>query len=144
MTTLATSVVLTAALLCWMRAFLDLGGAGFPGIVIALGLAGWIFASKNGLITPANFTLFLSIYILSGVVLGGMGSIPGAIAGGFAIGAFVAGLRFSAVATRARRENYLVIRSDYEQPFGTFAGELPGAGELHEGWGVMERHDVRW
>jgi hypothetical protein len=56
----------------------------------------------------------------------------------------VAGLRFTAVATRARRENYLLIRSDYEQPFGTFAGELPGAGPLREGWGVMERHDVHW
>ena len=56
----------------------------------------------------------------------------------------VAGLRFTAVASRARRENYLLIRSDYEQPFGTFAGELPGAGELLEGWGVMERHDVHW
>jgi Protein of unknown function (DUF2804) len=56
----------------------------------------------------------------------------------------VAGLRFSAEATRARRENYLLIRSDYEQPFGTFAGSLPGGGELREGWGVMERHDVTW
>jgi hypothetical protein len=57
----------------------------------------------------------------------------------------VDGLRFSAEATRARRENYLLIRSDYEQPFGTFAGELPGGGpELREGWGVMERHEVRW
>jgi Protein of unknown function (DUF2804) len=56
----------------------------------------------------------------------------------------VAGMRFTAVATRARRENLLLVRSDYEQPFGTFAGELPGAGELREGWGVMERHDVRW
>ena len=36
------------------------------------------------------------------------------------------------------------MRSDYEQPFGTFTGELPGAGPLAEGWGVMERHDVRW
>jgi Protein of unknown function (DUF2804) len=56
----------------------------------------------------------------------------------------VAGMRFTAVATRARREKLLLVRSDYEQPFGTFAGELPGAGELREGWGVMERHDVRW
>jgi hypothetical protein len=56
----------------------------------------------------------------------------------------VAGLRFTPVATRARRENLLVFRSDYEQPFGTFAGELPGAGPLRAGWGVMERHDVRW
>jgi hypothetical protein len=53
-------------------------------------------------------------------------------------------LRFEAVATRAARENYLLIRSDYEQPFGTFSGELPAAGELREGWGVMERHDVTW
>jgi len=56
----------------------------------------------------------------------------------------VAGLRFERVATRAARENYLVIRSDYEQPFGAFTGELPGAGPLAEGWGVMERHEVRW
>ena len=56
----------------------------------------------------------------------------------------VGGLRFSAEAVRARRENLLVLRSEYEQPFGTFAGELPVAGELRAGWGVMERHDVRW
>jgi Protein of unknown function (DUF2804) len=56
----------------------------------------------------------------------------------------VGGLRFSAEATRARRENLLLISSDYEQPFGTFSGELPGAGPLREGWGVMERHQVRW
>ncbi len=56
----------------------------------------------------------------------------------------VDGLRFSAEAVRARRENLLVLRSDYEQPFGMFAGELPVAGPLREGWGVMERHDVHW
>jgi Protein of unknown function (DUF2804) len=56
----------------------------------------------------------------------------------------VAGLTFRAEATHARRENRLVIASDYEQPFGTFAGELPVAGRLREGWGVMERHEARW
>jgi hypothetical protein len=56
----------------------------------------------------------------------------------------VDGLRFEPVAVRAKRENYLLVRSDYEQPFGTFSGELPGVGDLREGWGVMERHDVRW
>jgi hypothetical protein len=56
----------------------------------------------------------------------------------------VGGLRFEPVAVRAARENYLVVRSDYEQPFGTFTGSLPGAGELREGWGVMERHNVLW
>jgi hypothetical protein len=56
----------------------------------------------------------------------------------------VGGLRFSAEATRARRERLLVISSDYEQPFGRFTGELPGAGSLRAGWGVMERHAVSW
>jgi hypothetical protein len=53
-------------------------------------------------------------------------------------------LAFEAEATRAHSENLWLLASSYEQPFGTFAGELPGAGRLREGYGVMERHDVRW
>lgn len=53
-------------------------------------------------------------------------------------------LAFAAESVRARRENLLLLASEYEQPFGTFSGELPGAGALREGYGVMERHDVRW
>ncbi len=53
-------------------------------------------------------------------------------------------LRFAAEATRERHDNLLVVRSDYVQPFGTFAGSLPYAGELAEGYGVMEHHDVVW
>jgi hypothetical protein len=53
-------------------------------------------------------------------------------------------LSFSALATRAKREHWLVIASDYEQPFGTFTGALPVAGELRAGWGVMERHAALW
>jgi branched-chain amino acid transport system ATP-binding protein/branched-chain amino acid transport system permease protein len=49
------------------------------------GLAGWIYASKVSYINPDNFPFFLSVTILAGVILGGMGSIPGVIAGGFAI-----------------------------------------------------------
>jgi hypothetical protein len=56
----------------------------------------------------------------------------------------VGDLRFTALATRVCRENLLLIASDYEQPFGSFAGTLPLAGELRGGWGVMERHRVRW
>ena len=56
----------------------------------------------------------------------------------------VGGLRFARVAARTRRDNLLLFSSDYEQPFGSFTGELPVAGALREGWGVMERHDVRW
>ncbi len=56
----------------------------------------------------------------------------------------VEGMRFSAGPARARHESVLLVSSDYEQPFGTFAGELPGAGPLRDGWGVMERHEARW
>jgi uncharacterized protein DUF2804 len=56
----------------------------------------------------------------------------------------VGDLRCDAVAIRARRERLLLFASDYEQPFGRFSGSLPVAGPLREGWGVMERHDVRW
>ena len=55
----------------------------------------------------------------------------------------VGGLRFTAEATRARREQLVLMSSDYEQPFGTFGGGL-GGGVLREGFGVMERHAVRW
>ena len=55
----------------------------------------------------------------------------------------VGGLRFRAEATRAHAENALVLASDYEQPFGTFTGTLPGAGGI-TGLGVMERHRAVW
>jgi hypothetical protein len=53
-------------------------------------------------------------------------------------------VRFDAQATRHRRENLLVVRSEYEQPFGSFSGALPGGLILREGYGVMERHAARW
>jgi hypothetical protein len=53
-------------------------------------------------------------------------------------------LRFWALATRAHHERLGLVSSSYEQPFGAFAGTLPGAGRLREGWGVMERHEARW
>jgi hypothetical protein len=34
------------------------------------------------------------------------------------------------------------MASAYEQPFGTFTGELPHAGRLESGLGVMESHEV--
>ena len=39
-------------------------------------------------------------------------------------------LRFTPLAARTHHENYLVLASDYEQPFGTFSGSLPIAGEI--------------
>jgi branched-chain amino acid transport system permease protein len=48
-------------------------------------VGGWVYASRASYINPDNFTLFVSIFVLCAVVLGGMGSIPGVIAGAFAV-----------------------------------------------------------
>jgi hypothetical protein len=53
-------------------------------------------------------------------------------------------LRFAQEAVRCRRDNLLVIASDYAQPFGTVSGTLPGGIQLAQGYGVMERHHARW
>jgi branched-chain amino acid transport system permease protein len=45
------------------------------------GIAGSFFAAKFAFISPESFTFFESVIVLSMVVLGGMGSIPGAILG---------------------------------------------------------------
>ena len=49
------------------------------------GLGGWIYASRVSFINPDNFPFFLSVILLSAVVLGGMGSIPGVVVGAFAV-----------------------------------------------------------
>ncbi|HEY1593652.1 MAG TPA: DUF2804 family protein [Solirubrobacteraceae bacterium] len=56
----------------------------------------------------------------------------------------VDGLRFVTEAVRERRDNLLLLRSAYRQPFGAFSGELPGGARLAEGYGVMEEHDAWW
>lgn len=53
-------------------------------------------------------------------------------------------LRFAAQAQRSRRENLLVVRSEYRAPFGTFEGTLPGGLQLARGLGVVEHHRARW
>ena len=45
------------------------------------GVAGCIFAAKQGTVTPDSFDFILSVMILAMVVLGGLGSVPGAIVG---------------------------------------------------------------
>jgi hypothetical protein len=53
-------------------------------------------------------------------------------------------LRFTAEAVRRRRDELVWIASDYQAPFGSFAGELPGHVEIVRGLGVMEHHRARW
>jgi hypothetical protein len=52
-------------------------------------------------------------------------------------------LRFEAECERNRRENLVLVRYTYRQPFGRFTGALPGH-ELARGLGVMEHHDAVW
>ena len=53
-------------------------------------------------------------------------------------------LSFRARATLVHRTRLGPLRSDYRQPFGDFAGTLPGGLELAEGFGVTECHDAWW
>jgi hypothetical protein len=53
-------------------------------------------------------------------------------------------LHFHAEAERSRRENLLIVKSDYRAPFGTFSGTLPGGIALAHGLGVMEHHRALW
>jgi branched-chain amino acid transport system permease protein len=52
-------------------------GAGFSG------LSGAIFASRVGNIFPNSFGLLISVNVLSLIIVGGMGSIPGVVVGSF-------------------------------------------------------------
>jgi len=53
-------------------------------------------------------------------------------------------LSFAAEAQRRRKENLLIVRSDYTAPFGTFSGTLPGGIGLASGLGVIEHHRAKW
>jgi hypothetical protein len=53
-------------------------------------------------------------------------------------------LVFHEEARRARSDDFKIMASNYVQPFGTFSGTLPGGITVARGWGVMERHSVRW
>ena len=49
------------------------------------GLGGALFASRSQFTGPDDFTLMISINVLAVVIVGGMGSIPGVIAGAFVL-----------------------------------------------------------
>jgi len=86
---------------------------------------------------PVRFAADLSSVAGVSSAAGVSGAAAGSAGGGV--------LLFSAEAVRERRENLLLVRSRYRQPFGTFSGELPGTGiALASGFGVMEDHDVWW
>jgi branched-chain amino acid transport system permease protein len=49
------------------------------------GMSGAIFASKLGTIYPHSFSLLISINVLSLIIVGGMGSLPGVFIGAFVL-----------------------------------------------------------
>lgn len=49
------------------------------------GFAGWLFAGKQGFVSPDSFDFTASIMLVAMLVLGGIGSIPGAILGAAAL-----------------------------------------------------------
>ena len=53
-------------------------------------------------------------------------------------------LAFSEWAAREDSTNFVLVRSAYRQPFGTFTGSFPGGLKLAEAFGVQEVHDVHW
>jgi hypothetical protein len=53
-------------------------------------------------------------------------------------------LEFTAEQERRRKENLLLARYEYRQPFGRFTGSLPGGIELERALGVIEHHDAVW
>jgi branched-chain amino acid transport system permease protein len=57
------------------------------------GIAGGLFASFQGFVSPESFSLTESIAVLAMVVLGGMGHIPGVILGGIILAALPEVLR---------------------------------------------------
>ena len=65
------------------------------------GLGGVLFASRNQFTGPEDFNLMVSINVLAVVIVGGMGSIPGVIAGAFVLKGIPEILR--------EMENYRVI-----------------------------------
>ena len=62
--------------------------------LLALGLGGWVaglagcvFAAKQGTVTPDSFDFIVSVMILAMVILGGIGSVAGAILGAVVLSA---------------------------------------------------------
>ncbi len=61
------------------------------------GVAGCLFAASQGFVSPESFGLMESLVILSMIVLGGMGHIPGVILGALLLSAFPEVLRVAAI-----------------------------------------------
>ena len=76
------------------------------------GLAGGLFASFQGFISPESFTLWESILVLCMIVLGGMGNIPGVILGAVLLTVIPEALRYLGDLQRATLGHVVVDPAD--------------------------------
>ncbi|MCX7892057.1 MAG: ABC transporter ATP-binding protein [Burkholderiales bacterium] len=61
------------------------------------GVAGGLFAGFQGFVSPESFTLLESIMVLSMVVLGGMGHVPGVVLGAVLLATLPEAIRYTVV-----------------------------------------------
>jgi len=76
------------------------------------GLAGGLFATFQGFISPESFNLWESILVLCMIVLGGMGNIPGVILGALLLTVIPEALRYLGDLQRATLGHVVVDPSD--------------------------------
>jgi branched-chain amino acid transport system permease protein len=116
------------------------------------GVAGGLFASFQGFISPESFTLLDSIMVLCMVVLGGMGNVGGVVLGAVLLTALPEALRYTAPLQKNWLGEVYVDPSDLRMllfglalvlmmlfrpaglwPSATRRRELAGAGNAHAG-----------
>jgi branched-chain amino acid transport system permease protein len=85
------------------------------------GLAGGLFASFQGFISPESFNLWESILILCMIVLGGMGNIPGVILGAIMLTVLPEALRYLGDWQRATLGHVVVDPNDLRMLLFGFA-----------------------
>ncbi|HXA48478.1 MAG TPA: branched-chain amino acid ABC transporter permease, partial [Burkholderiaceae bacterium] len=81
------------------------------------GVAGAMFATLQGFISPESFSLNESIAVLSMVVLGGMGHIPGVIAGAVILAALPEVLRHVVVPIQLHLFGQVLIDAEVLRQF---------------------------
>jgi branched-chain amino acid transport system permease protein len=81
-------------------------GASFAGV------AGAMFASFQGFVSPESFSLTESIAVLSMVVLGGIGHVPGVILGGIILSALPEVLRYVVEPVQQQLFGHVVIPAE--------------------------------
>lgn len=102
------------------------------------GLGGAIFAARQRSIFPADFTLLVSINVLCLIIIGGMGSIPGVIAGSLVLIGLPEVLRqfqdFRLMFFGALLVIMMVVKPEGFIPSRRRSLEIHAAEEEHPGW----------